>query len=151
MTLITLDEMVTPITPEIVAAVIGRHFLYYKRGRDRDRRIYTGLNDRKCEPCKQMDYPLRRRFKLVPQNLEDALMEELSKLEKFQRALESQAEHYVKGGKIYTTLENLAAEAVHEWIKTQTRVKFGASRTRKYSDHEYNPFLSMMSNNVQEK
>jgi hypothetical protein len=128
----------SPITPEIVAVAITRHFLYYEYRRPTDR------NDHKCELCKQMDYPLRRRFKTAPEGLEKILMDELAKIEELKRAREPEAEHVVKGGKIYTTLEKLAEDAVHDWIKTQTRVKFGTSRTRRHHDYSYDPFTSMM-------
>jgi hypothetical protein len=131
------------ITPEIITAVIARHFLYY----DYRRSTKTGRNDHKCEPCKHMDYPIRRRFKIVPEMLEEILVAELSKIEEQKRALEPEAEHCLKGGKIYETLEKLAADAVHDWIKTQTF--FITTRTRKtYTDYSYNPFTSIISNDL---
>jgi hypothetical protein len=132
-----------PITPEIVAAAITRHFLWYPIGhRSKFRRIATGRNDKKCEKCKQMDYPLRRRFKMAPERLEQIMTEEIAKIEEEKRELENDCE-FEKGGKSYKRLEELAEDAIHDWIKTQTVV--GVSRTRRTNtdykyDHKYRPF-----------
>jgi hypothetical protein len=88
-----------------------------------------------------MDYPLRRRFKIVPERLEKVMLDELTKIEEHKRELEND-EHFEKGGKIYKKLENLAADAVHEWINKETQVKFGAIRTRRHTDYSYAIFVN---------
>ena len=85
-----------------------------------------------------MDYPLRRRFKMAPERLEQIMTEEIAKIEEEKRELENDVE-FEKGGKSYKRLEELAEDAIHDWIKTQT--VFAVSRTRKtYTDYKYNPF-----------
>jgi hypothetical protein len=130
---------VKQLAHEVTQKVISRHFLYcYKAGHNKGCRLnnVTGRNDHKCVECKGI-YGLRRRFKDAPYKLVEAIEKRLS--EQLEEELHPEngsfvckPTAFVKGGEVYTQLEKLGEDAIHNWMVHEIDVVESRARRRRY-------------------
>lgn len=125
---------------EVTTKVIRRHFVYFahrERGRWGSYYIQTGRNDHKCQRC--LDIWQTRRFKQPNYKLQELIEKHLFQVQ-MQKEFVKQGDK--KKEKAYSLfLENIAQEAVHEWINNETVLKTSRAVKPQNDYSYYDPFV----------